>query len=80
MKDDSMLRFGSTFRVLLFTVAVIVLGFYLVKDRTVSKMIYMVFGMGLMGFYHEFRQWRINRMSAEDQVSSKVSAVENKLD
>ena len=41
----------SAFRVLLFAVAVIVLGFYLVRDAAISRIIYMVFGIGLMGFY-----------------------------
>lgn len=80
MKVDSFLGYGSTFRVLLFAAGVVIFGFYMVKDTTASKVLYFFFGMGLMGFYHEFRQWRVNRMPEADQISHKVSAAENKLD
>ena len=79
-KLDSILRFGSSFRVGLFAVSLVVLIIYLVRDPGASKAVYIFLGVGFMGLMHEIRQWRINRMSGEDQLSATLSASEKKLD
>ncbi len=79
-KLDSIWRFGSSFRVVLFAVSVIVMIVYLVRDTEFSKAGYMFLGLGVMGLIHEVRQWRINRMPEDERISATLSASEKKLD
>ena len=79
-KLDSIWRFGSSFRVGLFAISVIVMIVYLVRDTGANKAVYIILGVGFMGLIHEIRQWRINRMSGEEQISATLSASEKKLD
>ena len=80
IKRDSIWRFGSSLRVGIFVVSQIVLIIYLVRDPGANKAVYIILGVGFMGLIHEIRQWRINRMSGEEQISATLSASEKKLD
>ena len=73
---DKMLKFGSSFRVLLFIAATIALAISLWTREDGKAVTFAMIFLGLYGVRREFKQWRINRLPEIEQLSSKMSTRE----